>query len=160
MRRREIVKVILMPQLVLAMLASLICALFFGKAGAHAGFVGGVIVMIGSGVSGFVALGPNFNNPNLAFAKVFIGEMLKIFVIGYLLTKVFAAAKIPPLAVIIGTGFTLLGSFFGFGLLQDQITPEMIERAKELRLEEERLERERSGKDSWGDDVPQDDWKD
>lgn len=160
MRRQDIVKVILMPQLVLALLASAGCAIFLGKQGAQAAFTGGVIVIIGSLVSAIVALGPNFRNPNLAFSKVLTGEMLRICMIGYMLAKVLMAAKLPAVAVIIGTGITLLGNFFGFGLLKNEVSPEMIERAKELRLEEKRLEQERLDNDPWHDEDEHDDWND
>ena len=143
MGRRDIFKVILLPQIVLMLLAALGGLILSGKLAAKAAFIGGLIVMIGSFVSGFVGLGPVFRNASLAFARIMLAEMLKILVVLYLLAKVIAAAKLPPLALLAGAGLTLLGTFFSFALIKDSISAELIERIKAERLEEERLELER-----------------
>ena len=147
MGRRDIFKVILLPQIALMLLAALVCFAVSGKLAAQAALVGGVIILIGSFVSGFVGLGPVFRNARIAFARVMLAEMLKIFVVLFLLAKVIAAAKMPPLPLLIGAGVTLMATFFSFGLIKDSISPELIEKIKVERLEEERLAAERAAED-------------
>jgi len=81
MGRRDIFKVILLPQIVLMLIASIVCLLASGKLAAQAALVGGIIVMIGSAVSGFIGLGPVFSNAHIAFARMMLAEMFKIFVV-------------------------------------------------------------------------------
>jgi len=147
MGRRDIVKVILLPQIVLMLIASVLSWFISGKLAANAAFVGGIIVMIGSFVSAFVGLGPVFRNASVAYVRVLVGETLKIFVVLFLLAKVIVAAKLPPLALLAGAGLTLIGNFFSFGLIKDSISQELIEKIKADRLEEERLAAERAAED-------------
>jgi len=147
MGRRDIFKVILLPQIVLMLVASLVCLAVSGKLAAQAALVGGVIVMIGSAVSGFIGLGPVFRNVSVAFARILVAEMFKIFLVLFLLAKVIAAAKLPSLPLLAGAGLTLLGTFFSFGLIKDSISPELIDKIKAERLEEERLAAQRAAED-------------
>jgi len=151
MGRRDIVRVILMPQIGLMVIAVLLCLLLMGKQAGQAAFVGGLIVLIGSFISGFIGLGPVFRNVGVAFARIIVAETIKIFVILFLLANVIASAKLPPLALLIGAGMTLMGTFFSFRFIKDSISPELIERIKTEREEEDRrLAQERMANgDDW-----------
>lgn len=118
MTRREIWRALLIPQVICAVMVSLVVWVLGDANAAKAAFIGGSIVMLGSFVAGFIGMGPSFMRVGIAFTRVMAAEGIKIFVMLFLLVFYATQTSLPTWALCLGFGVTYLGSLFSLKLLR------------------------------------------
>jgi len=94
MRRRDVWRVLVLPLVMVGLIVSLISFLLDGGLAAKSAAMGSVIVIIATFASGFIALGPHFNIAGVAFARILLGEVLKILVVMFLFALMLKATSL------------------------------------------------------------------
>jgi len=117
MKRRDVWRVLVMPLVLVGVVVSIVSLALNGVLAAKSAAVGSVIVIIASFASGFIALGPHFNIAGIAFARILLGEVLKILVVMFLFALMLKATSLMPVYLFAGMTVTLLGSFLSFKML-------------------------------------------
>ena len=116
-KRREIWRVMVLPQAVVGVIVSLICFLIAGELAAKSAAVGSVIVIIASFAGGFIALGPYFDRVGFLLARIMLGTFLKIIIALFLFAVMLKGTSLLPVFMFAGFTVTLLGLFLSFKML-------------------------------------------
>lgn len=117
MRRRDVWRVMVMPQLIVGLIVCFIAYLIDGSFAARSAAVGSVIVLIASFAGGFIALGPHFDRAGIAFSRIMLGEFLKIILVLFLFGVMLKGTTLLPVFLFAGLSATLFGSFLSFKML-------------------------------------------
>lgn len=117
MRRRDLWRVMVLPQSAVGLLVSLLCLLIGGGLAAKSALVGSVIVIIASFAGGFIALGPHFERAGFAFGRIMLGAFLKIIIVVFMFAVMLKGTSLLPIYLLTGLSVTLLGLFLSFKML-------------------------------------------